>query len=437
VIRQAVSILVLLTVATMAAGNDRLWLKDGGDLRGTVRIDGGDVVLTAKGKQSRHPFHTVQRIASRRPAASLVTPPAPASDSKADQRRHAHQWFTAGRKLDQLQLSRQAREAYREALKLNPHHTAANRAAGNVRVAGHWMAFYTALGKARGLLHRDQARKVLRDYVPALEKQAENTAALDVGELRAEALLRLLQFGRARSVYREIAEKATGRRRVRYTAMADLLEQSPDGVIVLEMPWPPQSALLDRGQPVLQAGPTSLAHPEAVEAAMHQAARARIARAEQHLDAVAALLRESDGDDIEGVQERLDQAEELFAQADALHAGISRPYRSDHCRMTMRLHRVRAETHARTFDRRMAILSSIDADHHRYVAGINELLRDIETVRDELHAVMKLAHRDRRTFAREIALARKDLATLQELRSELLGERRRVQLRAREVANAS
>jgi hypothetical protein len=432
VIRNLASMLVVLAAATAATGNDRLWLNDGRDLRGRVQLNGNNVILLHRNGQSSFPLHQVKRVDSRQQAASLIAP-----QSLPGQKLHdAHGWYLIGRRMEKLQLRGQARNAYKEALKRNPLHGAANRALGHVHVQGHWKPFYTALGEARRLLRNGQADVVLREVVPAMEPHASGTARLDLLEIKARAQMQMLRFGEAAVTYRDLANQASDPRRTRYEAMADLLDEHPDGVIVLDAPWPPQAALLGPDQTDLPAGPASLAEPQTVQAAMHQQARRRLAQAAQYHDQAAEYLA-AETPLPDQAEQQLVQAAPLLDQADALHAHITGTRRDDHRRLTMRIHRVRAERHAQTFDLRMEALQSGQNDADAYVRSINRLLDDIEIVRQELYGVIRLASRDRQTFRRELALARSDLGTLQRLRSLLLGERRRVQLEAREVANAS
>ncbi|NBB94140.1 MAG: hypothetical protein GVY16_00175 [Planctomycetes bacterium] len=431
VIRNVASMLVVLAAATAAMGNDRLWLNDGRDLRGHVQLSGNHVILLHRNGQSSFPLQQVKRVASRQQALSLIAPQSlPGQETRA-----AHDWYLIGRRMEKLQLRAQARNAYKEALKRNPLHGAANRAVGHVHVRGHWKPFHTALAEARRLLRDGQADLVLREVVPAVQRHAENTALLDLLEVKAQAQMQLLRFDEAAVTYRGLAGRAGEPRRTRYAAMANLLEEHPDGVIVLDAPWPPQAALLGPDQADLPAGPVSLAVPHAVQAAMHHEARRRLAQAAQCHDQAAAFLA-GDTPLPDQAEQQLTQAASLLDQADALHARIAEPQRDDHRRLTIRIHRVRAERHAQTFDRRMEALQFQQNNANAYVRSIKRLLNDIEVVRQELHMIIRLANRDRRTFRRELALARSDLGTLQRLGSLLLGERRRVQMDTREVANA-
>ncbi len=432
-IRNAASMMLLLALATSAWAADHLWLKDGQRLEGRVLLKPDHVVLISEGKQTTFPSSEVQRITSRQSTQALLHPqalPTPTGDT-------AGEWFRLARWLEAFGLQSQAREAYQQTLQHNPDHAQAHREMGNVCIKDKWLPLARARDEALRLLAGGQAEDVLRYYLPALKAQATTRRArMDNCELAVAAHLQELDFAAAQDASRILAEEADEPRKTRYQTLAETLRQHPDGMVVLDAPWPPGSALLASGEPSLQAGPASLSNPRTLQALWHQRACQYVARAGQNLDQAVRLLDQATPEP-DLAEKTLDRAGDLLDRADALSERAAESWRYEQRTLAIRVHRIKADRQARHFDKQLQNLWSEPPNTPAYRRTLDQLLAGIDRLERELHAVAKIAGLQPQHHETELALARDDLLKLARLRRLLRDERHRTNSQDKEVADAS
>jgi hypothetical protein len=433
VIRKAASMMLLLALATSAWAADSLWLKDGRRLEGRILLKPDQVVLITDQKQTTFSSEEVQHIASRQSARELLHSqalPAPTGDV-------AGEWFRMAQWLKAFGLQSQAHDAYRQTLQHNPHHAPANREMGNVRINGRWLPLATARDRALRLLAKGRGEEVLRIYLPALKTQATTRRTrMDHCELAVAAHLQTLDFAAAYNVSQILAKEADEPRKTRYKTLAETLEQHPDGMVVLDAPWPPESALLANDEPSLQAGPASLSDPLTLQAFWHERACQCVARAGEELDQVARLLAQQSPQS-QLAEEAVSRAGDLLDRAEALSAGTAEAWRYEHRTLAIRVHRLNAARQARRFDKQLQDLWNEPPNTPAYQRTIEQLLDGIGRLERELRAVATIARREPQHHNAELALARDDLLKLARLRRILHEERRRIKEKSKEVADAS
>lgn len=431
--RLAVSMLLLLATTASVMAADRLWLKDGRDLRGRVLLRGEDVLLIDGQRARSFPGHTVKRIDSQQPAEALIDrqtrPAGPSSETAAE-------WFSLARWMDALQLSDQAREAYRNTLKQDPNHAQAHQALGNVRIGKQWMSWQTALSQARQQLTDGQAQHVIDVYLPAIESTLRSSEdRLAAEHLAIDAHLQTLDFATARQYCLQLASHASDPDRTRCAVLAEILGKHPDGVVVLDAPWPPAASLLNTPA-AIQPGPASLSQPDTRDAAWHARARDVIAQAQTLLEQTTETLLD-DNTEPAAAQETLDQISALFERAEALSPDIAQPYRHEHEELTLALHRLRVDRAADDFDQRLDALWGTPQADPLYTQLIDALLRDIDRVEEHLQAISDIIERNPGAYPDEQTQTQSDLLLLRQLQKVLAHERYRATQQVKEADHAS
>ena len=317
-------------------------------------------------------------------------------------------------------LPQRAEELARAAVKLSPDHAAARRQLRQVRVEDKWLDLAAVLKLARSRADAGEGEKVLNEMLPALRLlpagEDQQVAILD---LEAHCRLRAGQFERAGRCFAALVDKTDGRAAAaadasRYAAIARILKAHPDGMIVLSQPYPPTSALLAT-RPQLEAGPVSLSRPQALEAALHEEAKARVKAGRGLMDKGKKL----EGTEPEAAKARYVEAGKYLDAADALVPELSRSLRVEIARRQIALINRDMNAEAGKFDALKDRLGQRDLAPGAYNGHLQRMLRSLNNVRGDLEAMLQLAGAYERELVLEIADANQRLQRVNTLRDIL------------------
>ncbi len=393
---------------------DLLVLKQGGTVEGTVTIEGDTVLVTRGSSTFRYPRSEVARIEWQETPESQIARRLAATDPNDPNALAAlAAWANT------VPLPDKAREVYQRVLALDPNHPDARRALGFLRVDAQWRSADQALELARSRLQAGRCDELVRDLLPALEPvlttREQKLAAL---ELRAEALLRRGSYPEARKAFIELAEVLGPAKGTRSSAVASLLAEHPDGMFVLQDPYPPTAVLLPEDREVLPAGPAPLSHPLALAAALLQQARPHLTAGQDAIKDATALT----ATDPDAAKAKYLLAEKAFDRADALVPGLARSHRIEMARRRISVLRNDAAAGAKKFDDEKSSLAEKPLTPAAYRNKILRLIYLLDRVRDDLKEILKIAEPYSRELYLEVQWAELDLKTMDSLRKILTEE---------------
>ena len=328
--------------------------------------------------------------------------------------------FEAAAWADENELPRQARELYQKVVVLSPHHKGARRALGFAFVEGQWRTFAQSMELCRARLDSGPLDALLRQSLPAVEEIAgERWPA--VRELRGLAQLRNKDFVTAAATYQDLARRTAGPTAWKFAAVADLLNDSRDGMVVLADPYPPDAKLT--GKKFLPAGPASLSNPLVLEAALHARARKEIAAGRSHME--EGLKLEPTDPDAAAVKYR--QAGLTFDRADALVEKIALSHRVEIARKRITMIRKDTVLDAAGFDKQLNDLGNADVTAAVYRQRLTQMVRHLDNVRGNLASVLELAQPFPIELVMEISWAQQDMKKVEAMRQILVAELNAIQ----------
>jgi len=412
-LRLAATVGLLCAIVAAAAG-DRLILLDGRAFEGTVTVEGQTVRVEMaygtlqfeRGEVERIEFKdTPETQLARRLSQTALDDPQAVFDTAA--------WAQANG------LAERANELYELVLKLDADHPGARRALGFVRLDDRWLLWDPALELARSKLEAGQTDALLRRVLPALREVAPAEADRRVvGELTGLAQIRDSQFEAARRTFAALAEDRQDAAAIRFAALAEILAANPDGMYVLDAPYPPAARLLGETGTQIPAGPASLARPRVLEAALHDRAKEQV-RIGRELLATATKCERTEPDAARALYY---QANEAFDRAEALRPKIARSYRVEICRRRIAGLRGRAREEAGRFDEELEALGEKDLSITAYRNRLLRMKGRLERLRDDLEAMLQIARPYPRDLVLEIGWAQADLQRVEQLRLALVEE---------------
>jgi hypothetical protein len=406
------SLLALLAALAAPAAADRVLLTDGRSFTGAVTTDGDTIQIVME-------FGTIR--VSRAEVASieigdtpdvvlakkLATIPADNAPALCE----VAKWAAANN------LPRQADELFAKVLRLDPDNAAAHAALGHARIDGEWRTFAQGLELARNKLEAGQVQSLLLDVLPALDGLAHGKDKhLAIQELAALAQLRGAKISAATRAFEELAGKAAPPSATRFTAIAEILKENPDGLYILAEPYPPAGNLLGGEQPSVKAGPASLTDPRVLQAALADRAKKDIQAARLLLDQIRMV------GDSETFKARSPAANRAMDRAEALSPGIARSYRVELVRLRIEGIRKDTDQQAKDFDKEMASLGKSDLAPGAYRSKVQKMIALLDSIHDGLKEINDVA----KPFPRDLVLDAKwadlDLKKIKEMRDVLTGE---------------
>jgi hypothetical protein len=406
--------LLLLGLLATAVRADRLVLLDGRSFTGTVTIE-RDTVLIEMG------YGTLEF--SRDQVAHIDFADTPevklAARLAGIDRDDPGELYQVALWAKQNDLPRQAEDLYQQVLQLDTDHAGARRALGFVHADGRWRTFEKALELTRGKLEAGHTAALLTDLLPKLSAAASTPEQQhEADRLAAHARLRDGRFSAAAASFRTLSENSEAPRSARYEAIADVLDDNPDGMYMLTESYPPQAGLLGDPGGVLTPGPASLADPLVLQAALRDQAVVEIGRGRE-LMAEAQKLSASDA---EAARARWFRASRAFDRADAMVEDIARSYRVELARQRIAQLRHSIEDDARQFDQTLNTLGRQDLSPQQYHALVRRMIRRLDTVRGDLRTILDLTEPYPRELILEAQWAQADLEKIESMRQTLADE---------------
>lgn len=309
-----------------------------------------------------------------------------------------------------------ARRLYQRVINVDPANAVAREALGHVRVLGSWMDFADAVDFASRRLQYGLHRSVIEDILPILESKAKGPQQTEaVMEIRARAMLQDEQFQEAAREFGELAIRTQDAHAFRYESAAKILRDNPDGMYILNNSYPPEYVLLDISDGLIGPGPVSLAEPVALEAALHEIAS-------REIDTARRLIREArnlESIDARSARGLTAEAIEALDRADAIVPSIARSYRVELTRRRITAIRNRIDAQAQEFDNQVSTLGSLDMSPYTFRDKIRSLIQMLDSIRDNLNEVVRIANPYQRDLVLELSWAKGDLGRVSEMRQEL------------------
>ncbi|MHC4982517.1 MAG: hypothetical protein ACYTF6_05040 [Planctomycetota bacterium] len=394
------------------ANGDRLILTDGREFEGVVTVEVDSVLIVMEYARLRFPKDQVLRIELKDlPKVELQNRLARVGENDPDALFEVAEWaIEAG-------LHKEAEKIIADVLELEGDHAAARAELQHVKIDEDWHPLDKAIELARSKMEAGQFELLLSEVLPDLEKVAtRREEILTVREMVGRTQLRAKKFTAATRTFANLAEQTTGKRSILYSAITGILRANADGMYVLLEAYPPQSHLLGRTEPVLEAGPASLAEPLVLQAALRDHAKKEI-QAGQELMAEAREL-ESSKPPLAHV--KYQQALGVFERADALVPDIARSYRVEVIRRRIAIIRKACDAEARKFDAAVAALGKKPITPRAYREKIIEMIRRVENIRDPLKEILVLAKPYPRELFLEVQWAESDLRRVNDIRNILV-----------------
>ncbi len=407
-----IGLLIAALVAT--AAGDRVVLLDGRTVEGTVTVEGQSVRVEMTYGTVQFDRAQVLRIEFKdTPETELARKLAETPLDDAEAVFQVAQW-AQGNSLDE-----RGQELHRVVLKLDGDHAGARRALGFVRIERKWIELDAGIELARSKLEAAQYQILLRNVLPALADVAPRGPKLQtVRELKGLAQLRSKDFAAAAQTFADLARSAKGAAKLRFAAVAEILKTNADGMYVLPEPYPPEAGLLGRQDQALTPGPASLARPIVLEAALHQRARKDIQVGRELMEGAA----KAEPTDPDAAKVRYFQASQAFDRAEAIRPNIARSWRVEICRRRIAARRKDVAAGARKFDEESDTLGRKDMSGTAYRGRILRLTHRLNSVREDLQAILAIAGSYPRDLVLEISQAESDLDRINKLRMDLVSE---------------
>lgn len=412
--KRAAAACLLMGILTAVAVGDRVLLKDGRTFEGNVTEADGKVLI-------KMAYGTISFPASE--VAEIIRMPTPGDVlewhlSQID-RSDPNALYQVAAWARDNDLSQRADELLREVLTLNPHHAQARRLLGYLRAEGKWMKVPQALQLSRGKLAAGQYKILLEQLLPAIDGLVEDARLrLEVKEIEAHSRLRAGHFELATKCFQALAKMAPPVQAVRFSAIAAILVQHPDGMYVVTEAYPPTAMLLGNPDVPVKPGPASLTRPEVLDAAVRD-------RAKQALDQGKHLMAQAKGlerTEPEAAKARYAQAKKHFDTADTLVPRMARSFRVEIARRGIAMIRKDMNVQAEVFDRLMSQLGEKNLTPAAYRELNTRMLRALNHIRSDLNAILALAEPFERELVLEITDANGRLQTVDALREILTKE---------------
>ncbi len=406
------SIVLLLTTA--AARADRLFLVDGRSFTGTVTVQDDAVLVEVAYGTLRFSKDEVSRIEFKdTPAVEFRKKLSAAEEDDPDALFALVDWAR------EKGLKKEAGDLLETIIELDPDHAAARKALGHISVEGQWHAYDKAYELAKSKLEAGRFESLVNDVLPALlEIAPDDRQRFAVRELIAQTRLRTRRFAEASASYARLAEEADGPLGVRAEAIAGILKSCPDGMYVLEEPYPPTSALVDTPEKALKKGPASLAEPLVLQAAVRDVAKEQIDLGRKAMDA-AAKAGSSDPDEAKKLYAR---ATGHFDHADVLVPNISRSFRVEICRRQIGAAREDVQAWTKKFDGLMSTLGKENLSPKAYRTLIMRMVHYLDNIQRGLESIITIAKPYPRDLVLEIKWAQLDLKKIEAMRKDLVDE---------------
>jgi hypothetical protein len=400
-----------------AAMGDRVTLKDGRTFEGSVLEEGGWVYIEM-------PYGTIRFGASEIESVERMPSPAEQFQTRlAELDRENPEALTDLAVWARAKgLTREADDLLTEAIALDADSARARRLLGYLEVDGKWVQSDEGLRLASARLEAGKLDGLLDGLLPALAEVIDGEGQqLRLAEIEAHALLRTRAFAEATEAFAALARKAQGERAVRFAAIASLLDDHEDGVYILDEPSPAVAMLLDKGGPAVESGPASLSRPEVLKAAVHDLAKQAIRDGQD----LMKQGKELETVEPEAAKAKYVSAEEFFDRADALVAKpLARSWRIEIVRRRISLITKDMNTQAARFDALKAQLGARDLSPQAYAALVVRMVRALDTVREDLDAILALAAPYERELILDITDAKLRRQRISALRTVLMDELR-------------
>lgn len=402
-----------LLALPLAALADKAFLTDGRTISGSVRVDDNSVTISSRGQSQQFPRSQVARIDlgdSREAEFSRKLQETPSNDAQA--------MFALAQLAAENGLKPQADAIYTRVLNIDSNHVGARQALGYVRIDGAWLSLGRALELARGKLESGDYSTLRKHLLPALEAVATGSQAWEVKELAGLTQIRSRDFASATKTFSELSDKNPGLAGAKYEALASILKENADGMYVITEPYPPASELLGKTEGTIKPGPTSLARPEVLQAALRDCAKKLTDAGRTEME-LAGKLEASDPNSASAA---LAKAGAMFDKADILVPDISRSYRVEIARRRITRLRREADTEVAKFDKEIAALGKKAATPDQYHEMVTRMIQDLDGVRDNILAILILARSYPRELIIEITMAETNLKKIDSMRKILVDE---------------
>ena len=408
----------VIAASCAAVSADVVVLEDGRTLTGKVTVEGDQVTVVLSYATLRFPRSRVQSIERKQtPQEELATRLAKADATSADSLAEVAAW------ADDNGLAREADQIYAKVIELDPDHAAAREGLGYVKIEGTWRTFDKALEVARSklLAGPDKNGSLTRTLLPTLDRIARTPAQrISVRDLTGQALLMSAEFAKAQTVYTKLSQdNAVPRpRAMRYAAVAEILANNSDGMYVLTSAYPGTASLTGSRDKAVGPGLASLARPLVLEAALRDTAKKHILLAEKHMGAAAKV----EATDPDAADARYAQALRALDTADAISPGRTLSYRVEIARRRIGTLRKAVDASARSFDAHRNQLGRKDLNIKEYRTLVLRLLHELDSLREDLQAILKLTEPHPRELVLEQKWAETDLRKVVALRKVLTEE---------------
>ena len=398
--------LLVFTVMAAPALGARVFLKDGRVLEGVVTESPDKILIeTPYGVVGISPSEVSRIDRTPSPLEIFRIRQTQTDQTDPDALAELAQWAR------ERGLGRQADDCLQAALDLDGDHPEARRLSGYLRADGKWLEAPEALQLAEARLQAGKVDSVLKDLLPALAKVVQGRAQqLQLKKIQAHARLQARQFSAAQKAFETLAGAAPRGQASRYRAIADILKSHPDGMYVLNEPYPALASVLSE-PPAVKRGPASLARPEVLAAAIRDRAKAAITTGRELMSAAQKLERTEP----EAAKAKYVKAAKAFDDADALVTSIARSYRIEIARRRVAMITRDMNVWAGRFDTLKAELAKRDLTPAAYGKLITRMMRALDNVRSDLDVVLELTQ----PFEKELVLEVTD-ATMRRQRIEAL-----------------
>jgi hypothetical protein len=405
-----------LALISTVASADVLVLTDGRSFSGKVTIEDDSVSVELSYGTLRFPKHLVSSIERKdTPQEKLAKRLARINKDDIKALVEAAVWAARNG------LGKQSHEIYTAVLKLDPDNPTARRALRFIRIDDKWRSFAEAMELARGKLEAGDHESLLRDVLPELEEiAASEEDHTSVRALVGSAQLRAKYFAAAERTFTELADEARSdkAKAARFAAIAEILRENRDGMYVVTETVPSSLTLSGASKPLLRPGPASLSRPIVLETALRDVARKRIVAGRK----LMVRARELEPTDPDGAAARYAQASLAFGEADTLCPGIARTYHVEVARRRIRSLRKDIDAGERRFSGERDKLGKKTMSPKAYRELVLRLVHYLDTIRDDLQAVLKIAQAYPRELMLESKLAESDLRRFDAQREVLMEE---------------
>jgi tetratricopeptide (TPR) repeat protein len=324
-------------------------------------------------------------------------------------------------------LPRHAKELFEKAVEIDPGHAEANLALGRVYIDAAWTEVGGAIDLLEGWQDSGIDAAALRVGRQVLTGQITPDQREQLLRITGRCARRLGLYREAQSDYARLAAliPEADPRRLRVQAAADLLAENPSGLYLVQLDrFAELEAESDQGAAIRRSGFYPLAYDAVLALALRDRAKEIIAAGQKIMD----QARSAEVTDEGAAMTFYEQADALFAQADAIEGDIARSYRVESARGRVRIYQARAEAHAQRFDglNQQLKLAIKAKDKRDYIRNLRVELGVLDEIQTQLEAVLNLAAPYKAEFSLVIGWTQDDLATVKAMRKMLQAELQRV-----------